>query len=58
MVIGALVVLIKVCAAMVLVPEVITPAMPVGCTAVQESKAPVVVLLRFTTAEVSPEQMV
>jgi|LauGreDrversion4_2_1035121.scaffolds.fasta_scaffold6517397_1 hypothetical protein len=54
---GALVELTNVCTGMVLVPEVITPVIPAGCTAVHEKVAPEVVLLRFTKAEVAPEQM-
>ena len=50
--------LTNVCAGMVLVPEVATPVIPVGCVAVQEKVAPGVVLLKFTKAEVSPEQIV
>ena len=36
----------------------ITPEIPVGCTAVHAKVAPDVVLVRVTKAEVSPEQMV
>ena len=43
---------------MVFVPEVITPVIPAGCTAVHAKVAPEVVLLKVTKAEVSPEQMV
>ena len=50
--------LTKVCVGIVLVPDVITPVIPIGCRAVQEKAAPDVVLLRVTKAEVSPEQMV
>ena len=56
MVIGALVVFPKVWVGMVLVPEVATPVIPVGCTAVQVKVAPEVVLLKVTKAEESPEQ--
>ena len=36
---------------MVLVPEVITPVIPEGCTAFQAKVAPVVVLLNVTKEE-------
>ena len=37
---------------MVLVPDVVTPEIPAGCTAVQAKVAPEVVLLNVTKAEV------
>ena len=48
----------NVCTGMVLVPEVATPVIPLGCVAVQEKVAPEVLLLNVTTAEESPEQIV
>ena len=52
------VLLINCCAPIVLVPLVETPVIPAGWIAVQLYVTPLVVLLKVTTNEVSPEHMV